>query len=252
MAPNSSRDVTWLVAGPVAHRGLHGPDVPENTVAAVAAARAAGYVAEIDVQLTADGVPVVVHDPDLRRLAGVALRVGDLGVDELRGLRLLGTGARIPTLAEVLTAARGGPGLLVEIKPSRVWRRLVDAVAATVAASDAAVRVAFMSFHPLVARRIRRLRPEPTGLTGGRLPRGTVSALERWVVGRMPLTRAVAPDFFAVDLETATGPWMATLRRRHPVPVLLWTVTSPLAAANAAAWADAVIFEGYQPLPVVR
>lgn len=221
-------------------------------MAAVRAARAAGYVAEIDVQLSADGVPVVVHDPELRRLAGVALRVGDLTVAELRGLRLLDTDERIPTLSEVLGAARGGPGLLVELKPTADWRRLVDTVAAVIAESDAAVRVAFMSFHPLAARRIRRVRPEPVGLLGGRLPAQEYSAIQRWMVGRLPLTSAVDPDFFALDLDTAQSPLMATLHRRHPVPVLLWTITSPLSAADVAAWGDTVIFEGYQPFPVVR
>ncbi len=252
MAHSSSRDVSWLVAGPVAHRGLHGPDVVENTAPAVAAARAAGYVAEIDVQLTADGVPVVVHDPELRRLAGVPLRVEDLSLEEISGLRLLGTDARIPTLEEALSAARGGPGLLIELKPARDWRRLVDTVAAAVAASDAAVRVAFMSFHPLVARRVRRLRPEPTGLIGGRLPAAEYSAVQRYVVGRLPLISAVRPDFLALDLETVQSPLMVTLHRKNPVPVLLWTVTSPLAAVDAADWADTIIFEGFQPFPVVR
>lgn len=247
---SSSRDVSWLVVDPIAHRGRHGPDAPENSVPAVAAARAAGLVAEVDVQLTADGVPVVVHDPELRRLAGVALRVADLSLSELRGLRLLGTDVGIPTLAEVLTVARGGPGLLVELKPVHDWRRLVDTVAATVSASDTSVRTAFMSFHPLAARRLRDLRPEPTGLLGGRVPAAGTSRVQRYIVGRMPLIPAVKPDFFAVDLATARGGRMRTLRRRYPVPVLVWTVTSPSAAREAAAWSDQVIFEGYQPVPV--
>lgn len=252
MAPNNSRDVSWLVAGPVAHRGLHGPQAVENTVAAIAAARAAGYVAEVDVQLTADGVPVVVHDPELRRLAGVPLRVEDLSLTELRGLRLAGTDDRIPTLSEVLETARGGPGLLVELKPGRDWRRLVDTVDDVVAGSAAAVRTAFMSFHPLAARRMRRRRPEPTGLIGGRLPSGEFSAIQRYVVGRMPLMSSVEPDFLAVDLVTAQDPRIGARLHRRPVPVLVWTITSPLAAADAADWSDTIIFEGYQPFPVSR
>ena len=54
-----------------AHRGLHGPGVPENSLPAFRAAAAAGYGAELDVHLTADGRLVVFHDGDLTRMCGV-------------------------------------------------------------------------------------------------------------------------------------------------------------------------------------
>ncbi|MCB1330289.1 MAG: phosphodiesterase, partial [Maritimibacter sp.] len=53
---------------PIAHRALHGPDAPENSLSAVRAAVAAGYGIEIDVQPSADEVAMVFHDYDLDRL----------------------------------------------------------------------------------------------------------------------------------------------------------------------------------------
>lgn len=54
-----------------AHRGLHGPGVPENSLAAFRRAAEAGYGAELDVHLTADGYLAVIHDSDLARMCGV-------------------------------------------------------------------------------------------------------------------------------------------------------------------------------------
>lgn len=77
----------------VAHRGYAGRYV-ENTLAAITAAIAAGarYV-EIDVQLTADHVPVLYHDRSLQALAHVAGAVADLSLQQMRALRLTASGA---------------------------------------------------------------------------------------------------------------------------------------------------------------
>ena len=60
-----------------AHRGLHSPDksVPENSLAAFAAAVEADYGMELDVQLSKDGEVVVFHDDTLDRVTGVQGRV---------------------------------------------------------------------------------------------------------------------------------------------------------------------------------
>jgi glycerophosphoryl diester phosphodiesterase len=110
--------------GVTAHRGASRA-APENTMAAIRAAIAQGAdYAEIDVHLTADGVPVLVHDEDLKRLAGIARRPGAMTLQEIRQVDV-GTqfspafaGEPIPTLAEVLDAARGRIKLNVELKPA--------------------------------------------------------------------------------------------------------------------------------------
>ena len=50
--------------------GNAGTDVPENTPAAFALARQAGFGVELDLRLTADGETAIFHDPVLRRLCG--------------------------------------------------------------------------------------------------------------------------------------------------------------------------------------
>ena len=124
----------------VAHRGVWG-DAPENALPAIEAARAYDMV-EIDVQLSADGVPVLVHDPTLDRTAGLPARVDALTAARLAAVSLragLGgpdaamTPHRVPTLEEGLQA--GGPGLLFDLDVKAPHD--IEAVAAQVAAHPA-------------------------------------------------------------------------------------------------------------------
>jgi glycerophosphoryl diester phosphodiesterase len=86
-----------------AHRGGAGIG-GENTVAAFARAVDLGYqYLEMDIQATADGVAVVLHDDTLSRVFGHPGRIGDLRWADLRSLRVAGAAA-IPRLDEVLGA----------------------------------------------------------------------------------------------------------------------------------------------------
>src|SRR5581483_10946121 len=102
----------------VAHRGASATH-PENTLPAFEAALAAGApLVELDVRLSADGVPVVVHDPEVSRTTDGAGWVHELTLEDLRSLNA-GTAdrpAQIPTLDEVLRAVSGRGGVAHEIK----------------------------------------------------------------------------------------------------------------------------------------
>jgi glycerophosphoryl diester phosphodiesterase len=93
-----------------AHRG-GAAEAPENTLEAIAHARACGAAAvELDVRRAADGVWVVFHDADLARLAGRPERIDSLPASALVEVELRFAGARrarIPTLAAALAAAAG-------------------------------------------------------------------------------------------------------------------------------------------------
>ena len=101
-----------------AHRGLHGPGVPENSLAAFRRAAEAGYGAELDVHLTRDGRLVVIHDGDLERMCGVPAGGGKTA-EELAALRLAGSEEHIPLLEEVLPLFAGRAPLVVELKTDR-------------------------------------------------------------------------------------------------------------------------------------
>ena len=98
-----------------AHRGATS-QAPENSLAAIRRAfeRGADGV-EVDVRLSADRVPVLCHDEDTGRVAGVARRVAEQTAAELAALEL-GGGERIPTLREALAVVPEGKILWLDLK----------------------------------------------------------------------------------------------------------------------------------------
>ncbi len=109
----------------IAHRGLHSRDktVPENSLPAFREAAAAGYGAELDVQLSREGEVVVFHDDTLERVCGVSGRVDSYSLASLQQMHLCGTEYTIPTFAQVLEAAGTMP-LVVELKSGPRNRQL--------------------------------------------------------------------------------------------------------------------------------
>jgi glycerophosphoryl diester phosphodiesterase len=124
----------------VAHRGAS--DVaPENTLPAIARAVDAGVDAiEIDVQRTADGVLVLVHDASWRRTTGVDVDVRALAWTRVRTLDAgawFGAnyrGVKPPRLDDVLEVVKGRVALNIEIKSPEHDAGLADAVVAAVRA----------------------------------------------------------------------------------------------------------------------
>lgn len=110
----------------MAHRGLSA-HAPENTLAAIRAAHAAGFEwVELDVQLLGDGTPVIWHDPGMRRCSDGRGKLSKLRLEQAReydvgawfadGFR----GERMATLDETLALmAELGMGLNLELKVAR-------------------------------------------------------------------------------------------------------------------------------------
>ncbi len=95
----------------VAHRGASATH-PENTLESFEAAVEAGAdVVELDVRLTADGVPVISHDPGLVATTGDERLVHQVTLSELRRLA-----ASVPTLREAMEVLSGRAGIDIEIK----------------------------------------------------------------------------------------------------------------------------------------
>jgi glycerophosphoryl diester phosphodiesterase len=108
--------------GVTAHRGSSGR-APENMLSAIEAAIEDGAdYTEIDVQETADGVVVVLHDEDLMRIARVDRKIWEISYAELRELDAGSwfapefAGERVPTLQEAIEVARGRIKLNIELK----------------------------------------------------------------------------------------------------------------------------------------
>ena len=155
----------------IAHRGASG-EAPENTLAAFSLAVEQGaQVIELDVHMTRDGYPVIIHDATVNRTTDSTGLVWEKTMTELQDLDAgswFGTqfsGERVPTLEEVVTWARGRVALAIEIKNAPILYRGIEAsVTGMLERHNALQDHEVFSFDHLCIRRIKAR--EPSLLTG--------------------------------------------------------------------------------------
>ena len=140
---------------------------PENTLAALRQAIADGAeLAEIDVQTTLDGELVVLHDGDLKRVAGDSRRLAELSLAELRLLdigRFKGeafAGEHTATLAEMVAVANGRIRLNVELKYNRDDPTLAPHVIELLRSKGVLKQCIITSIEYSAVREAKRLAPE--------------------------------------------------------------------------------------------
>ncbi|MDA1100225.1 MAG: glycerophosphodiester phosphodiesterase family protein [Proteobacteria bacterium] len=238
----------WLRGRPIAHRGLHNPQagIPENSLAAFAAAVADGYGVELDVQASADGQAMVFHDWSLVRMTGADGGIADHDAAALTGLRLQQSRQRIPTLSQVLTLIAGRAPVIVEIKNRS------GPVGGTEEAALRELRnyggpFAVTSFNPHSLAWFRERMPAwPRGQNVG----------SRHFSASMPFWRRLAmrylldldqarPDFVVYDCLDLPF-WAAARRRAAGKPLLAFTIRNRAEMRRLAPYVDNIIFEGFR------
>lgn len=155
----------------VAHRGASRA-APENTLAAIRAAAVEGADGvELDVRLTRDAEPVLIHDPDLLRTTGDPRPVAHCLLTDLAPLDAGAwfgrdyAGERIPHLEEALTAATGFQLINLDLKcDPGTSTELADRVLAVVSASPAGRLCRITAADSLILARCRERAPHiPVG-----------------------------------------------------------------------------------------
>lgn len=237
---------------PLAHRGLHGGEIPENSRAAFMAAIDAGYGIELDLQLASDGEAMVFHDFDLERLTGVAGLIQMQSSDALKNCHLK-NGESIPTLIDILTLVAGRVPLLVEVKDQDGALGpnvgiLEKRAAELVNAYDGPLAV--MSFNSHAVCALQEHAPS--------VPRGLITsdfAPKSWpTVPRSRLDELAAiqdydvcgADFISHRFNTLNIPRVAALKALGAA-VICWTIKNPQDEARSRQFADNITFEGYLP-----
>jgi glycerophosphoryl diester phosphodiesterase len=136
----------------IGHRGARAVE-PENTLRAIRAGMKCARHVEVDVRLTRDRVPVILHDAGLERTTDGRGPVGDLSFADVRQLDA-GKGEKIPTLEEVCREVKGRCGLFVELKEPGSEEE-VSAVLRDTGPDDLWI----VSFHPECIRALKALCP---------------------------------------------------------------------------------------------
>lgn len=199
----------------IAHRGAAAV-APENTMAAFERAITDGAdFIELDVQETADGEVVVMHDSDFMKIAGRGLKIWNATYEEIAAIDIGSwygpefSNERVPTLRQVLEAVKNRVKVVIELKhyghAQRLEERVVEIVEATGMAND----VMLMSLNYESVTKAKVLRPE-----------WSVGLLAAKAVG--DLTRLDA-DFLAVNASMGTRRFMRRTHERGK-DLYLWTV----------------------------
>ena len=153
-----------------AHRGSSG-NTPENTLSSVVQAinDGAGY-AEIDVQLTSDGVIVLYHDETMKK-HGIPRRITDMRYEELltvdvgSAYNIQYAGERTPTLEQVMESAHKRIKLNIELKVYHQNNKLPEKVVELIEKYGFADQCIVTSFDEMAIKRVKLLNPSiRTGL----------------------------------------------------------------------------------------
>jgi glycerophosphoryl diester phosphodiesterase len=242
--------LNWLVARPVAHRGLHdaAAGVMENSASAVRAAVAANYAIEVDLQVSADGEAMVHHDAVLGRIVEGDGPLAQRPAAELRRLAVKGGTDRMMTLGDLLDLVAERVTLLLELKSFFDRdRRLAARTAAVLQTYSGPVAV--MSFDPAPILAIRELAPALTrGLVAERYDRSRHRE-EHGSGGLAFALRALRsrPHFLAYSVRDLVSPLPLLTRHVLRRKLLTWTVRREEERRRAERFADQMIFEGFRP-----
>lgn len=146
-----------------AHRGASGL-APENTLSAIHLALAQGAdCCEIDIQETADGVVVLLHDDNLKKTTGIHRNIWEVTYAEIKQLDAGAwfdpkfKGEPIPTLEQVLAAVPGRMKLNIELKINGHEKHLIESAIAILERSDFIKDCVLTSFDFAAVQSVRQI-----------------------------------------------------------------------------------------------
>lgn len=224
----------------IAHRGMS-EIAPENTPAAYNEAVKRGFSFECDVYKTKDDRVFSFHDPDLKRITGIAKRCADCTWDEVKNLDVGSwkgekwKDQRPSSLEDILALARDGRLIEIDVKSGP---EIVPVIKKIVAAQTNATprNIVFASARKETIRAFREQMPEFSAWIGVTCRRGwshkapPLPVEEAIEIARFSKADGVALQF---DSKLITAQYIKALKDAGYV-VNVWTVDSPKAARLAA------------------
>lgn len=235
---------SWIIKSPIAHRGLHNEENPENTLGAFKRAIDAGYPIELDVTAIDDGTIVVFHDEKLCRLTSCDGYITSLSKSKLKEYKILKSEYHIPTLSEVLELVEGQVPLLIEIKNSGkvgyAEKNILNLL------KEYHGEYAVQSFNPFSILYFKENAPSilrgqlSSFFTGNK----DLNSIKKFMLKRMMFNRQTKPDFISYDITNIPNRF---LNKYDHLPILGWTVRSQSEYARVANYVDNIIFENFTP-----
>ena len=231
----------WLFARPIAHRGLWGGEIIENSLTAYKAAMDNGYPIEIDLFLTRDNEIVCFHDDNLYRMTGKNSKIYHNTLAKLKSLSLKGTAERIPTLQEVLSLIGGKVPLLIEIK-DQPNDFIVDKTVEIL--KNYGGEFAVQSFNPFYIKRVKRLAPDfVCGILGTHAKKRERGRITNFVLKHLCFNFMIKPDFISYNKKGLKF----VKRKAAKTPVIVWTILNEKERLSLPPFVKNIIFENFIP-----
>lgn len=228
------------------HRGLHGKEIPENSLAAFERACEAGYGIELDVQLSRDGKVMVFHDYSLKRMTGLDKKLCELDANELTSLFLAGSEQTIPTFEQVLALVDGRVPILIELKGEDINTALCEKVAAILKNYKGAY--CLESFNPLLIGNMKKFLPDAyrgllyTNVCREKKKRSALNI----ALTAMALNVVAKPHFIAYNKADRNSLPVKLTTKLYGAQRFVWTLKSRDELEIAKALDEWAIFEGME------
>lgn len=235
---------SWLVEMPIAHRGLHDKNTPENSLAAFSKAIEKGFAIELDVQLLADETVVVFHDNSLSRMTGNDGYIKFLNKNDLKVLKLKGTKEHIPTFEEVLKLVDGRTPLLIEIKNTQKVGKLEQKVIDLLKNYNG--EFAVQSFNPFSLQYFKNHAPNILrGQLSGSFKGEKLAFFKKVLLKRLAFNKNVShPNFISYEYTALPNRYV---KKYKDIPLLAWTLRSKEEYLKVVKYCDNIIFENFVP-----
>ena len=231
----------WLLNRPIAHRGLWGGQVIENSLPAYQNAIDNNFPIEIDLYSSNDGEIFCFHDFNLARMTGENSLIYQNSSKQLKKLRLQNSNHQIPTFEEVLSLVNGKVPLLIEFKnqPNKSYvQKAVDIL------KSYNGQFAVQSFNPMIIKKIKSLAPEfIRGILTTKTHSKGESKMVQFILKNMPFNFIIKPDFISCAFEDLS----LVRKKAKTLPVIAWTIESQNVADGLPNFVSNYIFENFMP-----
>ena len=244
--PESKKLDGWLYA----HRGLHDniTEAPENSLRAFKLAVEHGYGIELDVQLTKDLVPVVLHDYNLKRACHTDFKISEHNYKELEKFKLFKSQEKIPTFQEVLETVQGKVPLIIELKIP--WKADVLCSLVSKALQNYQGIYCIESFNPYGLIWYKKHFPK---VLRGQLSTDFIrekikgNIIQYVLLKHLLLNFITKPDFIAYHHVYKTGLSFTICRKLYHVKTVAWTIQTQNQYEDSKKYYELFIFDSFIP-----